>query len=51
MDIVEKSALGWDQVIQSLVQLGLVLIDNGANLGNFLRSQCNIYILIDMSLL
>ncbi|CAO3609229.1 unnamed protein product [Cunninghamella blakesleeana] len=39
MDIVEKSALGWDQVIQSLVQLGLVLIDNGANLGNFLRSQ------------
>ncbi|KAI9362820.1 FANCI solenoid 1-domain-containing protein [Pilaira anomala] len=31
LDVVEKSALGWDQVIQSLTQLALILIDNYAN--------------------
>lgn len=33
LDIVEKSAQGWDQVIQSLVQLAMGLIDNAASQG------------------
>lgn len=45
MDIVEKSATGWDQVIQSLVQLALILIDTAANQGSFLKFQ-GIYIYI-----
>ncbi|KAG2232755.1 hypothetical protein INT48_001109 [Thamnidium elegans] len=31
LDVVEKSALGWDQVIQSLAQLALILIDTVSN--------------------
>ncbi|GAA5807873.1 hypothetical protein MFLAVUS_001253 [Mucor flavus] len=31
LDVVEKSALGWDQVIQSLAQLALILIDTASN--------------------
>lgn len=31
LDVVEKSASGWDQVIQSLTQLALILIDTAAN--------------------
>ncbi|CAO3626334.1 unnamed protein product [Cunninghamella echinulata] len=41
MDIVEKSATGWDQVIQSLVQLALILIDTAANQGSFLKLQAS----------
>lgn len=33
LDIVEKSAQGWDQVIQSLVQLAMGLIDTAASQG------------------
>lgn len=31
LNVVEKSASGWDQVIQSLTQLSLILIDTTAN--------------------
>lgn len=31
LDVVEKSASGWDQVVQSLTQLSLILIDTTTN--------------------
>ncbi|KAI8989516.1 FANCI solenoid 4-domain-containing protein [Pilobolus umbonatus] len=35
ISIADKSVLGWDQVIQSLTQLSLILIDTAANQGAF----------------
>lgn len=43
LDVVEKSALGWDQVIQSLTQLALILIDNYANNDSKLNFLSYIY--------
>lgn len=31
LDVVEKSASGWDQVVQSLTQLSLILMDSSTN--------------------
>ncbi|KAI8381247.1 FANCI solenoid 4-domain-containing protein [Radiomyces spectabilis] len=38
LDIVDKSASGWDQVIQSITQLGMILIDT-ANQSAWLRTS------------
>ncbi|KAF7730861.1 hypothetical protein EC973_001379 [Apophysomyces ossiformis] len=39
MDIVEKSASGWDQIIQSITQLAMLLIDTANSQGSALRSS------------
>lgn len=40
LDVTDKSATaGWDQVIQSLTQLAILLIDTGANAGSFFQSN------------
>ncbi|KAL0084097.1 FANCI solenoid 4-domain-containing protein [Phycomyces blakesleeanus] len=39
LDIAERSASGWDQVIQSLTKLAMILIDTVANQGNGLKSN------------
>ncbi|KAG0167084.1 hypothetical protein DFQ28_006686 [Apophysomyces sp. BC1034] len=38
MDIAEKSASGWDQVIQSLTQLAMILIDTATSQGHALKA-------------
>lgn len=38
LDVVERSASGWDQVVQSLTQLSLILIDSAASVGSFFAS-------------
>lgn len=39
LDVAERSASGWDQVVQSLTQLSLILIDSAANVGSFFASM------------
>ncbi|KAI9024281.1 FANCI solenoid 4-domain-containing protein [Phycomyces nitens] len=39
LDIAEKSASGWDQVIQSLTKLAMLLIDTVSNQGSWLKSN------------
>jgi Fanconi anemia group I protein len=40
LDVTDRSATsGWDQVIQSLTQLSLILIDTAANTGSFFKND------------
>lgn len=43
LDVTDRSATsGWDQVIQSLTQLSLILIDSAANAGSFFKNDSKI---------